>query len=183
MTDASCPIPRFQRLQNVFVANARLGEQFSGQKGTVIWCDRPWFIRRTGLWEEWCYSVSLPNLGCCQAFLESDLRPTDEFETEQSQLGGRFEISYDTAVGNDEEVVEGSYRLPGGPWQVFLFEHGDVPEIRHDFGTWKSGITGIEFVVPASVPINRRSIEEAMSEVFEADAWVVVPGPDSIWLK
>lgn len=183
MTDDTCPIPRFQRLQNVLVANSRLGEHFAGQRGTVIWCDRPWFNRRTGSWEEWSYSVSLPGLGCYQAFLESDLKPTSEFETEQSQLGRRFEISYDTVVGSDEEVAEGSYRLPGGLWQVFLFVHGDVPEIRHEFGTWRSGITGVEFVVPRTVPINSGSIEKAMSEVFGAASWAVVRGPDSICLK
>src|SRR5690349_14812272 len=98
MTDATCPGPGFQRFQKVLVANPRLAEHFVGQPGAVIWCDRPWFDRRTGSCSEWIYSVSLPDLGCCQAFLESDLQPTGGFETQQSQLGRRYVISYDTEV-------------------------------------------------------------------------------------
>ena len=184
MTEPPCPIPRFQRLQRVVVANERLGGHFAGQQGTVIWCDRPCFDRRTGSWSKWGYSVSLPELRCCQAFLESDLEPTTEFDTEESQFGNRYEISYDTVVeGDDIGTVEGAYRLPGRPWQVFLFENGDVPEIRHSFGAWRSGITGIEFVVPSSTPINTDCITRAMSAIFRTDAWVVVRGPDSIYLK
>jgi hypothetical protein len=106
------------------VANGRLCEHYAGQQGTVIWCKRPWFSRRTGSWKEWVYSVARPDLGCYQAFLESDLQPTGEFETEQSQLGSRYEISYETVFEDDDEIVEGSYRLPGRLWEVFLFQHG-----------------------------------------------------------
>jgi hypothetical protein len=177
-------MPRFQRLQRVLVASGRLGGRFVGQQGTVIWCDRPCFDRRTVSWSEWIYSLSLPELGCYQAFLETNLQPTGEFDTEESQFGSRYEISYDTEFDGEESgTVEGSYRLPGRPWQVFLFEHGDVPEIRHSFGTWRSGITGIELVVPRSTPINCDCITRAMSEVFGTDAWAVVRGPDSIYLK
>lgn len=115
---------------------------------------------------------------------DSDLQPTAEFDTEESQFGSRYEISYDTVVeGEESGTLEGSYRLPDRPWQVFLFEHGDVPEIQHSFGIWRSGITGIEFVVPRSTPINCDCITRAMSEIFGTDAWAVVRGPDSIYLK
>ncbi len=177
MVDATCPIPRFQRLRKVLVANGRLGGHFAEQQGTVIWCDAPCFDRRTGRWSEWIYSVSLPDLGCCQAFLESDLQPTGGFETEQSLLASRYEISFDTVLEGDEhEVAEGSYRLPGRSWQVFWVEHRDVPKIRHSFGTWRSGIMGIEFAFPRAIPINRDRITSAMSEVFGADSWAVVDG-------
>jgi hypothetical protein len=183
MRDDTCPSARFQRFETVLIANGRMGDRFSGQRGTVIWCDRPWFSRRAGAWAEWGYCVSFPSLECCRSFLESDLIPTGEFDTEQSQLGTRYEISYDTVMGDDMGFVEGSYRLPGCLWQVFLFTNEDVPELRHSFGTWASGITGVEFKVPRGAPINHDYIVKAMSEVFGADSWAVVNGPDSLVLK
>jgi hypothetical protein len=127
--------------------------------------------------------VSLPALECWRSFLESDLRPTGEFDTEQSQLGSRYEISYDTELNDDMGNAEGCYRIPGRHWQVFLFSNADVPDVRHYFGTWQSGITGVEFEVPRGVRINHDYVMRAMSEVFGADSWQVVCGPDSLLLK
>jgi hypothetical protein len=65
------------------------------------------------------------------------IEPTGEFDTERSQLGDRYEISYDTVMNDDMGAVEGSYRLPGHLWQVFFFSKEAVPELRHSFGTWQ----------------------------------------------
>lgn len=183
MPDDITPTAEFHQFEKVLIANGRMGNRFTGQRGTVIWCDPPRFDRRIGAWKEWVYSVSLPALECWRSFRESDLRPTGEFDTEQSQCGSRYEISYDTVLNDDMGIVEGSYRLPGGLWGVLLFIKKDVPELRHTCGTWRSGITGVEFQVPLGVPINHDSIVRAMSEVFRADSWAVVSGPDSLVLK
>mgnify|MGYP001081379305 CR=1 FL=1 len=99
-------------------------------------------------------------------------------------MGNRYEISYDTGIdGDDTTTVEGSYRLPGHLWQIFLFSKEAVPELRHSFGTWKSGITGVEFEVPNAMTLNRELIVKAMTEVFGATAWIEVNGPDSLLLK
>ena len=79
-----------------------MGDEFVGHRGTVIWCDRPWFDRRAGAWVEWIYCLYLGASGCYRSFLESDLEPTGEFDTEQSQLGDRYEISYDTVMNDDD---------------------------------------------------------------------------------
>jgi hypothetical protein len=93
-----------------------LGDEFVGNRGTVIWCDRPWFDRRAGAWKEWIYCLSLGAFECYRSFLESDLEPTGEFDIERSQLGDRYEISDDTVMNDDDKgAVEGSYRLPGNP--------------------------------------------------------------------
>ena len=42
--------------------------------------------------EEWVYCLSLDAFGRRRLFLESDLEPTGEFDTEDSQLGNRHEI-------------------------------------------------------------------------------------------
>jgi len=182
LTD-TCPPARFQRFEWVLIANGRMGADFAGKRGMVIWSDRPWFDRRAEAWREWTYCVSFVTPECCRSFLESDLQRTGEFGTEQSQLGIRHEISYDTVLDDDTGYVEGSFRLPGRFWQIFAFENADVPEIRHSFGTWESGISSVVFEVPRRVHINHSSIVEVMSKVFEATSWVVVTGPDSMILR
>src|SRR5262245_37734993 len=149
MQEPPRPPARFQRFEKVVIATARMGDRFAGKSGTVIWCRPPWFSRRTGSWKEWVYCISLPTLECYGSFLESDLKPTGEFDTEQAQLGNRDEISYDTVMSDDmDSIVEGSYRLPGQLWQVFTVTKKVVPELRHAFATWESGITGLEFQIP-----------------------------------
>jgi hypothetical protein len=173
----------FRRFEMVLIANRRMGDQFAGQKGTVIWRDRPSFDRRAGKWKEWGYCVWLPGIGRYGSYLESDLTPTGEFDTEQAHLGTQHEISFDIVMRDDMGIVEGSYRLPGHLWQIFLFTKTDVPEIEHDFVTWQSGITGVEFIIPNRITLNQNFIIGAISELFGATSWVVVPGPDSLILK
>src|SRR4051794_28976943 len=98
-------------------------------------------------------------------------------------LGSRYEISYDIVMSDDMGFVEGCYRLPGHLWQVLLFAHKDVPALSHSFGTWRSGVTGVEFGVPRGTPINHEFVVSAMSEVFGAASWTVVNGPDSLVLR
>jgi hypothetical protein len=160
----------FQRFEKVIVANQERGE-FAGQRGTVIWCDPPWFDRRVGAWREWVYSVHVPGMDCYRSFLESDLEPTGEFDAEEVHRGRRFEISYDCRMSDDMRFVEGCYRLPGRHWQVFLFSNKAVPELRHGFGTWESEVTGVESEVPEGVRINHDFIVRAMSKVFGSGSW------------
>jgi hypothetical protein len=184
MQDPTPPAARFQRFEIVSIANRRMGDEFVGHRGSVIWCDRPWFDRRAGTWTEWIYCLSLDAFGRCRSFLESDLEPTGEFDTEQSQLGNRYEISFDTVMNDDDmRAVEGAYRLPGHLWQIFFFVKEAVPKLRHSFGTWQSGITGVEFEVPNSMTLNREVVIKAMTEVFGAAVWIEVNGPDSLVLK
>ena len=133
---------------------------------------------------EWVYCVCLPTLECWRSLLESDLEPTGEFDMEEAHLGSRYEISYDTVSSDDMgRAVEGSFRLPGHHWQVFLFTKEAVLELTHRFGTWRSGITGVSFEVPECIVINHEFITGAMSEVFGPASWIVVRGPDSLVLK
>ena len=169
--------------ERVLVTTRELGDQFAGQNGTVVWSDGFLLSHKTAARKEWAYCVSLTALGCYGSFGESDLEPTGEFDTEQAEWGTRFELSCDTEIGDDMEIVEGTYRLPGCLWQVFLFTRAQVPELRHKFGTWVSGITGVEIEVPENVQINHEYIMSAMSSLFGADAWTIMKGPDSLILK
>ena len=58
-----------------------------------------------------------------------------------------------------------------------------VPELRHEFGTWESGITGLSFDVPREDVVNKEYIFRAFASVFGTDEWVEVRGPDSLLLK
>src|SRR5687767_1242581 len=63
----------------------------------------------------------------------------------------RGEISYDLVMEEDMGFVEGTYRLPGGEWQVFVFSRfADVsePDVQH--GQWDSGVTGFFVRFPRS---------------------------------
>ncbi len=183
---------RFQRFEKVLVADR------SGQphRGTILWRDlvqyspyaSPGFMGTPRRWSQWEYIVDLPDFACCPTFDESRLEKTGEFDPEEAHLGRRFEISFDTGLEADNSIVEGSYRLPGQFWQVFLFRKEatpgeSVPELRHHFGTWQSGITGIEFDVPREAVLDRGYMLRAFASVFGTDDWVEVRGPDSLLMK
>jgi hypothetical protein len=115
---------RFKHVESVRISPDITGEQIAGRRGTIIW-GRPSFDRRTGWRKEWAYCASFPEPEACLSFTESDLLPTGEIDTMESQLGRRFEISYDTGLDDDTEILEGSYRLRSHFWQVFTFSMYD----------------------------------------------------------
>jgi hypothetical protein len=184
MTELDRPPARFQRFERVQIIASPHGDRLVGEVGAVIWADAPWQDRRTRLWKEWAYCVAFPHMNRCASFLESSLSPTGEFDPESAHRGTRHEISFDTLLCDDMgSTVEGSYRLPGHLWQIFLFSHEDVPDLTWHLGIWQSGITGIEFHVPPGMVISPDFILRAMSEALSAPAWEVVEGPDSLLLK
>ena len=185
--EAGDPPARLKRFEKVLVAD-KAGTFHSG---TILWRDlvqysqygSPGFTGPPGRWSEWEYSVYLPDLDRCATLGESRLETTGEFDPEEAHLGHRFEISFDTGLGEDETIVEGSYRVPGKLWQIFLFRKESVTELHHRFGEWPSGITGIEFDVPGEVVLDRDYMLRAFSTVFETEDWVEVRGPDSLLMK
>ncbi len=173
---------RYKEVGLVHIAPDITGEQIAGRRGTIIW-SRAWFDLRIG-WKEWSYCVSFPVPEACLAYRESDLLPTGEINTLESQLGRRFVISYDTGLTEDTAILEGCYRLPGHRWQVFTISRDDVPRLAtHRFVAWESGITGVEFEVPREFAINYDYVQTSMSQIFGAETWAVVAGPDSGFLK
>jgi hypothetical protein len=183
---------RFERFERVRITD-KAGKSY---EGTVLWRDlvqysqfAPIGFRGTPRrWSQWEYAVSLPDFASCPTFEESRLQPTGEFDPEEAHLGKRFEISFDTGLGEDMRTVEGSYRVPGQFWQIFLFIKGDaqgrpVPELRHRSVAWPSEITGLEFHVPEEALLDREYMIQALAGVFGTDDWVVVRGPDSRLMK
>lgn len=192
MPDEDPPIAKFQRFEKVVVTDAK----GRGHPGTVLWRSlvqyrqfaSPGSDDPPGRWSEWEYAVELPGLACCPTFEEDRLESTGEFDAEDAHLGRRFELSFDTGLEDDNAIVEGSYRVPGRFWQVFLFRKEDpdgepASGPRHRFQHWESGITGVAFDVPAEVVLDRDYVMQALASIFGAVEWADVRGPDSQLLK
>jgi hypothetical protein len=93
------------------------------------------------------------------------------------------EISYDLMMEYEMAFVEGTYRVPGGDWQVFIFSRWDVAEPEIKQSQWESGVTGIVVRFPQSMRLNRLIVEQVLSETLGVGDWVVVRGPDSMQLR
>jgi hypothetical protein len=192
MQDDDRPIAKFQRFEKVVVTDAE-GKRHSG---TILWRDlvqyspfaTPGSQGAPERWSQWEYAVDLPDFACCPTFEEARLQATGEFDPEDAHLGRRFEISFDTGLEDDNSVVEGTYRIPGQFWQVFLFQKESsfgesISELRPRSSVWESGMTGIEFDVPRGAVLDKEYIFRAFSSVFGTADWVEVRGPDSLLMK
>ena len=93
------------------------------------------------------------------------------------------EISYDLVMDDEMPFVEGTYRLAGEDWQVFIFTRRDVDEPAISDSTWHSGITGLHIAFPRSVILNQTVVESLLGDHLGVDAWCVVRGPDSMVLR
>ena len=95
----------------------------------------------------------------------------------------RGEISFDLVMENEMEFVEGTFRLPGEPWRVFVVSRGDVtgPEVRPQ--VWNSGANGFFIRFPQSETLNRSTVESILSGATGVTEWEVVSGPDSMNLR
>lgn len=95
----------------------------------------------------------------------------------------RAEISYDLVMDDEMEFVEGTYRLPGGDWQVVIVSRADVagPEVVPQ--EWDGGVTGVAVRVPRSNRLDREAVERLLSVALGVSEWVRVRGPDSMSLR
>jgi hypothetical protein len=97
----------------------------------------------------------------------------------------RAEISYDLVMSDDMAFVEGTYRLPGGEWQVFIvsaFER-EVSESEVIPQVWPSGVTGVFILFPRHERINQAAVERVLSAALGVSEWVQARGPDSMQIR
>jgi hypothetical protein len=97
----------------------------------------------------------------------------------------RAEISYDLVMEDDMDFVEGTYRLPGREWQVFIFgpdASASRPEVSA-CGKWQSGVTGVFVKCPPALRLNKGVVLAILSEALGVTQWEEVRGPDSIQLR
>jgi hypothetical protein len=96
----------------------------------------------------------------------------------------RAEISYDLVMEDEMSFVEGTYRLPGGEWQVFIFiRQRDSIELSWRSSRWKSGATGLIVRFPSGQLLNKAVVESTLSEALGVTVWAEVRGPDSMQLR
>ena len=97
----------------------------------------------------------------------------------------RAEISYDLIMEDDMAFVEGTYRLPGGEWQVVVVSgfDRDVSEPQVIPQQWNSGVSGVVIKLPRSEQINAAIVERVLSQAFGVSHWTRVRGPDSMELR
>jgi hypothetical protein len=96
----------------------------------------------------------------------------------------RAQISYDLIMEEEMSFVEGTFRLPGCEWQVFIFGRGAVtsPEININV-RWQSGVSGIFVKWPREWTLNKAGVVRVLSERFGITDWEEVRGPDSMRLR
>ena len=91
---------------------------------------------------------------------------------------------------DDNDSVEGCYRLESEDWKIFYFSHrmnGELwkaePYIRPD-ATWPNGVKGIDVVYPVDRPLNKNTVRDLLSDILGKNIrWAEVHGPDSLQLK
>jgi hypothetical protein len=96
----------------------------------------------------------------------------------------KAEISFDLIMEDDMSFVEGTYRLPGGEWQVFIFSRKAIskPEINVH-SKWVSGVTGVVIQYPEFHKLDKSVVLQILSSALGVTEWQEVRGPDSINLR
>lgn len=92
------------------------------------------------------------------------------------------EISYDLVMDDDMSFVEGTFRSPGGPWQVIIVSKGNGPNVEVQPSVWESGVGGLVINVPRKIRLNRAVVEAELARTVGVEGWVQVVGPDSMTL-
>ena len=184
------PAPRFKHFERVVV----VGEEprcsrWRRGRGTVVWLDSFYVRRHPTQPERWLYVVHLPTHAVWRTFFQSDLESEGGSDPEPAHLGKRPEISFDLVLEDDNDFMEGSYRLPGEFWKVVIFRKDDVPELRSQPSRWRRPtkwereITGVVIRFPRTARMGRDDLLRAMAQVFGRSDWVQVDGPDSMVLR
>jgi hypothetical protein len=93
------------------------------------------------------------------------------------------EISYDLAMGDDMEFVEGSFRIGGCDWQVLIFAKRPIDELTWKTCAWDSGVSGIVVHVPKGMRLNANVIETFLTRILGVRRWERVQGPSSMQLR
>ena len=93
------------------------------------------------------------------------------------------EISYDLVMVDNMAFVEGCYRIPARPWEVFTVTKKQIAEVEYRLCEWDSGVTGVAVRVPREMNLNRTQVERLLSANLAVGAWREVRGPDSIVLR
>jgi hypothetical protein len=94
------------------------------------------------------------------------------------------EISFDLIMEGNMDFAEGTYRLPGGNWQVFIFSRRSIRQSEINASAkWASGVTGMSVQFPKSQKLDKAVVMEVLSDELGVTEWKEVHGPDSMQLR
>lgn len=93
------------------------------------------------------------------------------------------EISFDLLMTPDMEFCEGTFRLPGEPWQVFVVLRRDLHQAEIRRQRWDSGVSGLLITFPKSDILDRNVVIRLLSDALGVGDWAEVRGPDSMQLR
>ncbi|MBC8289165.1 MAG: hypothetical protein H8E37_02510 [Planctomycetes bacterium] len=181
------PAPRLEHLERVVINGNGTG--YHGERGTIVWLESSAVRRNPTRPDQWAYVVHLPKQAAWRTFLQSDLESEGGFDLETDHLGKRAEISFDLVLKEDNDWMEGSYRLLGEFWNVVIFRKDDVEEVRFQRRIWERptkwerAMTGMVIRFPRKVRVGRNDLFGAMSRAFGCSEWTEVAGPDSMVLR
>ena len=93
------------------------------------------------------------------------------------------EISYDLRMDDNMAFVEGTFRLAGGDWQVFIFSCNPLDHAVIIPTQWENGVSGIVVRFPKSEILSKTTVQRILSETMCVTDWIEVSGPDSMQLR
>jgi hypothetical protein len=93
------------------------------------------------------------------------------------------EISYDLVMDDDMGFVEGSYRIEGCEWCVYIISKRPIETPSWKGGMWESGVSGIVVHVPLEMRLNSERVENLLLDILGLGKWEQVRGPDSMQLR
>jgi hypothetical protein len=93
------------------------------------------------------------------------------------------QISYDLVMEDDMAFAEGTFRLEGGEWQVFIFNKDPIQEPITKLGHFDSGVAGVTVKLPDSDKLNKRMVTDVLAQLLGVEEWQEVRGPDSMQLR
>ena len=96
----------------------------------------------------------------------------------------KAEISFDLIMDDDMDFVEGTYRLPGQDWEVFIFSRYAITKPEVKVGCrWASGVTGVSVRFPQSGKLSKTVVLHTLADALGVTEWNEVHGPDSMRLR
>jgi hypothetical protein len=93
------------------------------------------------------------------------------------------EISFDLVMEENMAFVEGTFRVAGGNWQVFIFSRHPCKVLTIKPGLWNSGVSGFQVLFPALETLNKSVVKRILSDYLGITEWTEVRGPDSMQLR
>lgn len=93
------------------------------------------------------------------------------------------EISFDLVMESNMDFIEGTYRVDGGPWNVFIFKRDGIETPQIAPARWDSGVEGVLIRYPRTATLDKDTAQSILGTWLNVSTWFEVKGPDSMNLR